>query len=97
LQKGPLPKEIEKPQVPEKTPWLSLSINDEPIVTQEMIPEKLTILKFSVPSSAFKDKQRCVLTIESNAWKPSDYAIKGFPFKLGVLVDWIKLERAEKQ
>jgi len=97
FRKDSASKEMDKTEAPEKTPWLSLLIDEKPIVTKEMIPEKLTVLRFSIPSSVFKDKRHCVLTVESNAWKPSDYAIKSFPFKLGVLLDWIKLEEPEKQ
>lgn len=85
-------------RVPEAKPALiTLRINNQEIVKDYPVDKTLKEHVFEVPSnSRFEHTSRVILVIESTTWDPYKYGIKKFPSRLGVLLDWIKIESIQK-
>ncbi|MBI1882812.1 MAG: glycosyltransferase family 39 protein [Chlamydiae bacterium] len=74
---------------------LSLWVNDTLLAKDIALPNDFTTLRLPIPEKLLDRKEgRCILTLESNVWKPSEKGIKGFPYQLGVLLDWIKIRKS---
>ncbi len=74
---------------------VSILVDNQPLVEGFYIGPELAEYRIPLPRDIVTgaDKQRVLLTIKSNTWTPRDYQISGFPDKLGILLDWIKVER----
>lgn len=70
---------------------ISLYINNKPIVENYRLDEQMKIYRFKIDPKEIG--KRAILRIESNTWSPSRYGIKGYPDNIGILLDWVKIER----
>lgn len=70
---------------------ISLYIDDKLVVENYKIGEQMRehIFKITDLSSA----KRGVLKIKSTTWSPRKYGIIGYPDNLGILLDWVEVER----